>query len=68
MRAATASDERVELLARGGGVRLRVVERGERAQLARGDRVVVEEHRGRDERPGEAAAARLVGARHERRA
>ena len=53
---------RVERLARRVVVLLGVVERAERAQLARRQRVVVEQHRGGDERPGEAAAPGLVGA------
>ena len=57
-----AHDERVELLARLRGVLLGVVQRSQRAQLARGERVVVEQHAGRDQRPGEAAAPGLVGA------
>ena len=47
------------------GVLLGVVQRTEGAQLARGERVVVEQHARGHERPGEAAAAGLVGARHE---
>ena len=60
-----AEHARVEGLARLLGVLLRVVQRGERAQVAQGQALVVEQHRGGDERAGEAAAARLVGARHE---
>ena len=41
---------------------LGVVQRAERAQLAGGERVVVEQHAGGDERSGEAAAPSLVGA------
>ena len=54
--------ERIELLAGLCAVLLGVVERTQRAQLARRQRLVVEQHRGRDQRPGEAASPRLVGA------
>ena len=37
----------------------------ERAQVGQRQLLVVEQHRGGDQRPGEAAAAGLVGARHE---
>ena len=57
-----AQHERVELLARLVRVLLGVVQRAQRAQLAGGERLVVEQHAGRDERPGETAAAGLVGA------
>jgi hypothetical protein len=63
-----AQDERVELLARLGGVLLGVVQGAQRAQLARGDRVVVEQHPGGDQRAGEAAAPGLVRAGHQARA
>src|SRR6202035_3071638 len=54
-------NERVELLASLRGVLLGVVQRAERPQLARGDGLVVEQHTGRHQRPGEAPAPRLVG-------
>ena len=57
-----AHHERVERLARLDGVLLGVVERAEQAQLARGQRLVVEQHPGRHQRPGQAAATGLVGA------
>jgi hypothetical protein len=41
-------------------VLLRVVQRAERAQLARAQRLVVEKHRSGNERPGKTAAAGLV--------
>ena len=53
---------RVELLARVVVVLLGVVERAQRAQLAGRQRLVVEQHRRRDQRPGETAATGLVGA------
>ena len=49
-------------------VLLGVVERAERAHLAHADALEVEQHGGRDERPGEAAAPGLVGAGDEARA
>ena len=60
-----AQHERKELIASLAGVLLGVVERAQRAHLARADRLVVEHHRGRHQGPGEASAAGLVGARHE---
>ncbi len=59
-----AQHEREQRLARRGVVLLGVVQRAERADLADAERLEVEEDGGRDERPGEAAAAGLVGARH----
>ncbi len=61
-----AQHQREQLLARLGGVLLGVVQRAQRAQLARGQRVVVEQHAGGDQRTRQAAAPRLVGPRHER--
>ncbi len=49
-------------------VLLGVVQRAQRAQLARRQRVVVEQHACRDERPREAAASGLVGAGDQRHA
>ena len=60
-----ADHERVEHLALLGVVHLRVVEARERAHLARRQPLVVEQHRGGDERPGKAATPGLVGAGHE---
>ena len=44
---------------------LRVIEETERANAVVAQALVVEQHAGRDERPGEAAAPGLVRARHE---
>ena len=57
--------QRVELLAGLGGVLLRVVQAGERPAVREREPVEVEQDRGGHERPGERAAAGLVGARHE---
>jgi len=63
-----AQHEREQLLSRLGRVLLGVVQRAQRAQLARGQHVVVEQHAGGDERTGQAAPASLVGAGDERHA
>ena len=56
---------RVQRLAHLHRVLLGVVERRQRPQLGQRQRLVVEQHGSRDERAGEAPAARLVGARDE---
>src|SRR5918998_6738455 len=58
-----AHDDRKQLLANLVRVLLGVVEPAQRAQLARRQRLDVEQHAGRDERAREASATRLVGAR-----
>ena len=58
-------DARVELLAPLLGVLLGVVQRGQRPQVGQPDPLVVEQHRGGHQRPGQAAAPGLVGAGHE---
>ena len=60
-----AHDERVELLAAGLGVLLRVVEPRERAPVGERQPLQVEEDRGSEQRARQAAAAGLVGARDE---
>jgi hypothetical protein len=60
-----ADHQRVEGLPLFDVVDLRVVEAGERPYLAGGQALVVEQHSGRDQRPGEASAPRLVGPRDE---
>ena len=57
-----AQHEREELIASLAGVLLGVVERAQRPHLARADRLVVEHHGSRHQRPGQASAAGLVGA------
>jgi hypothetical protein len=56
-----AKDERIELLATGLVVLLRVVQACERAAVGQRQALEIEQDGGRDERPGEAAAPRLVG-------
>jgi hypothetical protein len=58
-------DERVEPLAARLVVLLGVVQPGERAAVGQRQAVEVKQDRGRDERPGEAAAAGLVSTRDE---
>jgi hypothetical protein len=58
-------NERVELLAAGLGVLLRVVEASERASLGQRQLLEVEENGGRDKRPREGATARFVGTGYE---
>ena len=60
-----ADHERVKRLALLQVVDLGVVEASERPHLAGRQAPVVEQHGRGDQRPGEASAARLVGARHE---
>jgi hypothetical protein len=60
-----AQHDRVERLAGLFGVLLGVVEQREGADVARAKAVVIEEHGGRDQRAGQAAAPGLVGPGHE---
>ena len=59
-----AQHERVELLARLGGVLLGVVQAAQRAAVRQGQALEVEQHGGGDQRARERAAAGLVGAGH----
>ena len=54
--------DRVELLALLGAALLGVVELAERAPVAQAEALVVDQHRGGDQRAGERAAPGLVGA------
>src|SRR5437764_12167792 len=60
-----AQHERVELLATGLGLLLRVVEASERAALGQRQALEVEEHRGGDERARQRPPPRLVGTGYE---
>ena len=57
-----AQHRRVELLAPLGLHLLRVVQAGERAAVRARERLVVDQDRGGDQRPGQAAPPGLVGA------
>jgi hypothetical protein len=58
-------NKRVELLTTGLGVLLRIVQPRQRASLRQRQLLEIEEDGRRDQRPGEGAAARLVGAGYE---
>ena len=60
-----AQHQRVQLLAPGLGVLLRVVQPRERTPVRERELLQVEQHRRRHERAREGAAAGLVGAGHE---